>query len=250
MNINRPTFFPPNRTCTIEQANPGSNAQQLRSLDQLPQAPNAGEGTGGTGDVPNLPPSSGSPTIASGATPSLGATMLALIGSLSDEMRRSNTEARMADTQSVVMKMHEQADSLRKQAVVGLALGIASAVVNIGASLSSAIGIGKALKNAGGLFGQMSESQMTMMRTKTEIIEAASGAVKGAAGIIDQTNQFLQTQMEADRKMADAAIELLRADRDQLDSLDKALNDLIAKARDTQDRIQENVNQTRTKILT
>jgi len=55
--------------------------------------------------------------------------------------------------------------------------------------------------------------------------------------------------IEAQTKELEADAERMRATQEQLSRIDDALRDLLQKARSTQDTIQQNINQTRAKIL-
>ncbi|MBQ5727352.1 MAG: hypothetical protein IIV56_00300 [Mailhella sp.] len=55
--------------------------------------------------------------------------------------------------------------------------------------------------------------------------------------------------MEAENKELEADAERMRATQEQLSRIDDALRELLQKARSTQDAIQQNMNQTRAKIL-
>lgn len=72
---------------------------------------------------------------------------------------------------------------------------------------------------------------------------------QGVSGIINSIGGFVGAQYDATIKEMDAAQEQMRANRDALKSITDGLSELIQKAISTQDAIQQNMNQTRSRIL-
>lgn len=191
--------------------------------------------------LPTLRDLSGLSTI-----PSMGASVLALIIEISDEQRRANRESIYQQTQSIVDKMHAQADAMRDTAVTQLALGITSAAITIGASVYT-IGA-SALKSVSG--STLSESmQAALLQTRNAQIGAASQGLGGLGTIASSASEYVGTAGNAASKVTDAEIEQLRGYKSVLESLDESLKEVIQKAISTQDQIAQNTNQTRVKIL-
>jgi prophage DNA circulation protein len=85
-----------------------------------------------------------------------------------------------------------------------------------------------------------------LLNTKVQSFNAAAGGVTGMVGSISQAVGGIY---DADIKLMDADIERARAQTDALKSLEDGLRELIQKMLSTMDSIQQNTNQTRTKIL-
>ena len=80
-------------------------------------------------------------------------------------------------------------------------------------------------------------------------IQGVTGIISGSAKIFDSAKEMASTMLDAEMKDREADIELKRSLIAQLDSLNNALKEVIQKAMQTQETIQANTNQTRTKIL-
>ncbi len=182
------------------------------------------------------------------AVPSMGASVLSLITELADEQRRANNEARFQQTEATVAKMHEQAEEIRDKAVTQLALGITANAISMGASLYGGISSAKAGVKVAAMPGGINANQATLQG----MLQTSQGYSQ-AAGMLGQTLGTVASTVgglyDADIKHMDAQIEQLRAMSQQLDNLNDSLKELIRKAIDTQNTIEQNMNQTRTKIL-
>lgn len=178
----------------------------------------------------------------------MGASVLALIIEISDEQRRANRESIYQQTQSIVDKMHAQADAMRDTAVTQLALGITSAAITIGASVYTIGASASALKSVSG--STLSESmQAALLQTRNAQIGAASQGLGGLGTIASSASEYVGTAGNAASKVTDAEIEQLRGYKSVLESLDESLKEVIQKAISTQDQIAQNTNQTRVTIL-
>ena len=193
--------------------------------------------------------------------PSLGASVLELIGNVSDEQRRANNEQRFQESLKVVNELHDQADTMRSQAAVNLALGLVSAGIQIGASTfqtvqsvrafsgyNSSMNAANALANAGAKSEAVNRAN-NMLQTMNIQIQGVTGIISGSAKIFDSAKEMASTMLDAEMKDREADIELKRSLIAQLDSLNNALKEVIQKAMQTQETIQANTNQTRTKIF-
>ena len=92
---------------------------------------------------------------------------------------------------------------------------------------------------------QLNATALTLSTT----VGAQSGAISGAGTIVSGTFTFGSSLVDAQSKELEAEAERIRATQDMLDKQDQALHELIQKSISTQDTIQQNINQTRTKIL-
>lgn len=163
------------------------------------------------------------------AVPSLGASLLSLITQMSAEQRQANRDQKVLQTEAQIEKIKEQADTMRQKAITQLVLGAVTGSLSIAQGFS-----GMSLIAAG-----KSDAYVTSFNNIMKgFNDSVSGINQSAGGFFDANIKDLQAQEER-----------IKAMTDQLDSLDHALKELIQKALDTQNAIQENVNQTRTKIL-
>ena len=80
-------------------------------------------------------------------------------------------------------------------------------------------------------------------------VQAFNSSMNGANSILGSIGQCVSTMYDAELKESEAEVERIRAQQQNLESLDEALKALIQKSISTQDAIQQNINQTRTKIL-
>lgn len=83
----------------------------------------------------------------------------------------------------------------------------------------------------------------------SNLSQSMSQLGQGVSGIINSISGFVGAQYDATIKEMDAAQEQMRANRDALKSITDGLSELIQKAISTQDAIQQNMNQTRSRIL-
>ena len=208
------------------------------------------------------------------------AALSALITELGAEQRKENREVMKAQTDSIVMSMEQQADEIRKKAVAQLACGVVSGAINIGMGAAQ-FGMGVKQLNLGRQQAQVAEQQKTLSTQMNEMsgktlgnarkmheafgTEASALGAKsqaygvmgqsmsqlgqGVGGIIGSVGDFVGAQYDAVIKEMDAAQEQMRANRDALKSITDSLSELIQKAISTQDAIQQNMNQTRARIL-
>lgn len=219
--------------------------------DTIPEAPVAGK-TESDG-IPALSQPKGMPDFSglTGGVPSLGANVLALVGDLADEQRRANNEQRFQQSQMIVSKLHDQASTIRTQAVLNLTMGLVSAGIQFAASTYTIGATTKALalepRSNSVPDKLVHAAQMTMRNTK---IQSFSQAIGSAGNAMTSAKEFTSAMFDAEMKDRDAQIEMIRAYLTQLDSLKQSLEEVIRKATQTQDEIQQSTNQTRVKILT
>lgn len=213
--------------------------------------------------------------------PSFGSTYLALITEMSSEERRQNAEMRAMQTEEMASKIEEQADTIREKAVAQLVTGIVTGTLSIAEGIASASitakGIGENeqiadaarqksldMSTGGGtlpLTGKKalnalkeSENAATLARQQADMmlnskVQMFNSIMNGSSSILGSIGQCVTTMYDAELKESEAAVERIRAQQQNLESLDESLKALIQKALSTQDTIQQNINQTRTKIL-
>ena len=111
------------------------------------------------------------------------------------------------------------------------------------------------------------KADMTDVKTQMKTLDATSGALgsqsqahgvigqsmsqlgQGVSGIIGSVGEFVGAQYDAAMKEMEADQERMRASRDALKSINDSLSEVIQKSISTQDAIQQNMNQTRSRIL-
>ena len=200
-------------------------------------------------DLPSLPkPIITKSDITTYATlPSFGANYLAMITDVAAEQRRQNAQVKAMSTEEMIAKINEQAETIREKAIVQLVSGIVTGTVSIvqgGAALGmSAVGTAKIAKAGEGPAMQAANMALNNKIASFNSIMGGSNTILGSIG------QFVATQYDAKLKEQEGDVERIRATQQQLDSLDENLKALIQKALASQDAIQQNMNQTRTRIL-
>lgn len=111
------------------------------------------------------------------------------------------------------------------------------------------------------------KADMTDVKAQMKTLDAKSGALgsqsqsygvmgqslsqlgQGVSGIVGSVGDFIGAQYDAAMKEMEADQERMRASRDALKSINDSLSELIQKSISTQDAIQQNMNQTRSRIL-
>ncbi|WP_294555818.1 type III secretion system translocon subunit SctB [uncultured Mailhella sp.] len=229
-----------------------------------------------------LPPPTSYPSTCLGAVPSFGSNYLALITELSSEERRQNAEMRALQTEEMVDKIQEQADTIRNKAITQLVTGVVTGTLSIaqGAasigmtakgmaagekvsesafqkSIDESTGFGtKPIRGEVAMNATLDKATAasTLARQHSDImmnarVQSFNSIMSGSSGILGSIGQCVATMYDAELKESEAAVERIRAQQQQLESLDESLKALIQKALSSQDAIQQNMNQTRTKIL-
>ena len=100
----------------------------------------------------------------------------------------------------------------------------------------------KTLDAKSGAFGAQSQSYGVMGQSMSQLGQ-------GVSGIVGSVGDFIGAQYDAAMKEMEADQERMRASRDALKSINDSLSELIQKSISTQDAIQQNMNQTRSRIL-
>jgi len=220
-----------------------------------------------TGDLPrlSLPHNNALSHLGSlDMAPSPGATLMSLITSMAADERKQNAQMRIEETKAIVEKIMDQADEMRNKAIVQLVMGVVSGAISIAqgvASMSmqasamkqldgfqtgSQIATQKGLPNMAKSFDAMYQSGMSKLTAQQNALNSGFTAGNSAvAGI----NQAVGGFFDAAIKEMDGDVERMRASRDAMKQLDDALAQLIQKTLSGMDAIQQNMNQTRTRIL-
>ncbi len=216
------------------------------------------------------------------AVPSFGSTYLALITELSSEQRRQNAEMRALQTEEMASKIEEQAETIREKAVVQLVTGVVTGVLSIAQGVASVSITAKGMvsneqtaktaynssiesSTGGGTKPIVGEQAMnaalekadnaaTLARQQADMmlntrVQAFNSGMGGANSILGSIGQCVSTMYDAELKELEGDVERIRAQQQNLESLDESLKALIQKSISSQDAIQQNINQTRTKIL-
>jgi hypothetical protein len=213
--------------------------------------------------------------------PSFGANYLALINEVASEQSTMVNQMRMLETEALIDKINEEADTIRSKAVTQLVTGVVSG------SLSIAQGVASSAITAKGMVENENAAQAAKTATLEQGTKSGTAAVtdqdalnliakadnaaaltrqqadmalnsriqtfntsmSGTNTLIDSIGQYVASQYDAELKEQEGEAESIRAMQQALDSLDESLKTLMEKALSTQEAIQANMNQTRTKIL-
>ncbi len=204
-------------------------AKTQTSQDSVPAAKTKAANTASGPTLEN--PTISSSDMKAGLTgaSSMWAKALSLITQMSAEQRQATRDQKALQTEMEIDNIMEQAKNIQNKAITQLVLGVTTGAMSIG------MGFGGIGLQAGG-------KDQVFMTCYNNIASGFSGALNGAT-------QSAGSFFDAETTKLQAQQEQIKAMNDQLDSLDQALKELVQKALDTQNAIQENMNQTRTKIL-
>lgn len=180
------------------------------------------------------------------AIPSMGAAMMEAIVGLASLMRRQNAELRAQQVNAMAAEMENQAKSMEHKASDMLRTGMIAGALNIVAGAAS---IGFGLKMSTHL-GSALESEFSAINQRLNALSMGTSTSLGAAGSMTQSvGQSLAADQDAVIKYSEATVERSRANVEFMKSLEDSMREVINKAIATQDAIQQNTNQTRSKIL-
>ena len=238
------------------------------------------------GELPKLPPPR--TTMESGfnqylALPSFGASYLSMITDLAAHQRLQNAMQKAMSTEEMIAKIKDQAETIRSKALTQLLTGIATGLVSIAQGLTvlgMSVKGGRAADNAGdaaktevlqangfdptaegfnaadvpaNIMAQANSAATQAVQTANmnlnNTISCFNSCMSGTNSILGSIGQFIATQYDAKLKEQEGDVERIRATQQMLDSLDENLKTVIQKSLTTQDALQQNINQTRTKIL-
>ena len=238
------------------------------------------------GGLPNIPPPRR--TMESGfnqylALPSFGASYLSMITDLAAQQRLQNALQKAMSTEEMIAKIKDQAKTIRSKALTQLLTGIATGLVSIAQGLAvcgMSVKGGRAADNAGdaaktevlqangfdptaegfnaadvpaNIMAQANSAATQAVQTANmnlnNTISCFNSCMSGTNSILGSIGQFIATQYDAKLKEQEGDVERIRATQQMLDSLDENLKTVIQKSLTTQDALQQNINQTRTKIL-
>ena len=178
-----------------------------------------------------------------GALPSFGSNYMALITDIAAEQRKQTADQKALQTELLISNIEEQADNIRTKAALELTAGIISGATQIASGFFTAAKVSSGMKGATG-----DAFNGTAMTVSTKV-QAQAGAIGGAGSIVSSAFSFGASMVEAGSKELEADAERIRATQDMLNRMDDALHELIQKSLSTQDAIQQNMNQTRQRIL-
>ena len=202
-----------------------------------------------TTSLPTLPPPIGTGKLWDNGLdglPSFSANYLALIGDVASEQRRKSAEQRALQTEIIIDTIKDQAQEMRSKAVFQLCMGIVSGALSIAQGAMAFKMMASGVSANAKLDATAKGHADMLLNTKVQSFNAGAGGVTGMVGSISQA---VGSFYDADIKLMDADIERARAQSDALKSLEDGLRELIGKMLSTMDSIQQNTNQTRTKIL-
>lgn len=201
-----------------------------RALPQIP-APHAGADPHNIEEIPA----------------SMGANVMTLIIKLAGESRRASADQRAVEVDNVIAQIRSQASEMEYKAKQQFAYALTASIITCAT--------GAATLGASAVFAPKMAQGMTAAE-----LSAKQGAFQTIMGGMNSTGSGLSGIVQAigaqEAGMADSRIKLTEAEQerihamiDQLRTTEESLMDLIRKAVATMDAIQQNTNQTRSKIL-
>ena len=185
-------------------------------------------------------------SYAAGALPSFGSNYMALITELSADQRKQTADQKALQTEMLISNIEEQADKIRTKAALELTASVITGATQIASGIFTTAKVSAGMAGAQNMTARQVNAQAMTVTTK---VQAQAGAITGAGTIASGAFTFGASMVEAESKELEAEAERIRATQDLLDKQDQALHELIQKSISTQDTIQQNINQTRTKIL-
>lgn len=181
-----------------------------------------------------------------GALPSFGSNYMALITEIASDQRKQAHDMKALQTEALISNIEEQAKNIRTKAALDLTAGIISGTAQIASGVFSAVAIGAGMNKLSGVSENMFTGKAMALNTQ---VQGISSAITGGGSIGSAGFNFGGQMVDASTKKLEADAERIRATQDQLDRQSNALHEVIQKALSSQDAIQQNMNQTRTKIL-
>ncbi len=191
--------------------------------------------------------------------PSMGANVLALLTAFSAEQKRISQEQKAMQTELAIQNIHDQAQKMKEKAITQLCMGIISGAISIAQGITTVTVTAKNTQQFDNIYknnGKLRHGIQDMPKTrnsaeaaltaKTQMINASFSA---SQTIFNSISQTITTYCDADIKKLEANQESIHALKDNLSSLENSFKDLIDKILQTQDLMQQQINQTRIKIL-
>ena len=145
--------------------------------------------------------------------------------------------------------MEQQADKIETGAIQKFACAVTGAVVNMAAGAAS-LGVaaaGVSRSSDGGLnmrAGNAADGQLT-----AAVAQSFNTMLSSVGSMFTAGGEFGQSMRSAEAKRLEAEQEQIRTMMEQTKQTNEALRDLVAKAQEFANAMQQNMNQTRTKIL-
>lgn len=199
--------------------------------------------------LPSLPPPLGEGVLFTGdggALPSFGANLMALISDDAAENRRLSAEQRAVQTEIIVDQIHDKAAKMREKAIVQLCVGIVTGLASVAQGVASSAMMGSGMQATKGMEGTVKSNADMLLNTK---VQSFNSAASGANNMMQGIGTAIGGIYDSEITNMETVIERARAQTDALKSLEDSLKELMSKLLSTQDAIQQNNNQTRTKIL-
>lgn len=187
--------------------------------------------------------------------PSFGASLLSLITTMSAEQRQMTREQKIQQTEAQVANIQEQAKEMKNKAITQLCLGVVAGTLSIVQGVVSNAMTIKGVRDIRNTYGVGKTAEnTTMTRNNAEMllnakVQATSSSIGGVSSVMNSITQAVGGIFDSEITELQADQERMKAMQESLDSLEQSLKETIQKALQTQNAIQENMNQTRTKIL-
>lgn len=199
--------------------------------------------------LPQLPPpTTGASLPDIEAIPaSMGATVLTLIAKIAGEARRASADQRAAEVNSIVEQIRHQADMIKEKADTQFAYALTAAIITGTTGLAI---MGASAAFAPKMMPGMTAAELSAKQSSFSTLMGSINSVgSGLSGSFQAVGNHEAGLQDAKIKLAEADQERTRAMIDQLRSTEESLLDLLRKAIAAMDSIQQNTNQTRSRIL-
>lgn len=179
--------------------------------------------------------------------PSMGAAVLSLIAKLAAESRRASADQRAAEVNNVIEQIRGQAQDMRDKADKQFAYALTASIIT---GTMGLVTLGASAAFAPKMMPGMTEAELSAKQGMFSTITGAINSIgTGLSGSIQAVGTSEGGLADSKIKLKEAEQERIRSMIDQLRSTEESLMDLVRKAIAVQDAIQQNTNQTRSKIL-
>ncbi len=177
------------------------------------------------------------------ALPTPGAAMMQMIVDSSAESKKINRMLAYEQGMLTVDSIKAEAQEIRENAALQLALGITSGVLTMASGLAGGLIATNKVPFLGDVMSKLDSTQLA------SISQSVQNLMGGAGKIVDSGASYANSVSQAVQKDLQADAEKARIEREALNSYIQAFSELISKALSTMDSIQQNTNQARTKIM-
>ncbi len=191
--------------------------------------------------------------------PSIEASVLTLIIKYGEEQRKITQEQKALQTKLAIENIKEQTDAMRQKAITQLCMGIIAGSLSITQGIVSSAVTLKNTKHFDEIYktnGKLKSGIENMPKTRnsaeanlTSHTQLLNSSFSASQTLFNSISQSISTFFEANIKDMEAELEGINSMKETLQALDNSFKELIEKAIQVQDLMQQQINQTRAKIL-